>query len=354
MTILEMDGVEPGIMDYVHLQGVQIIHQIQHTFRHHVDLMQMLTRVGDPRYAFLIYFPLAYCFHRSSGTRVLWIACLSEWLNGILKWILHGERPYWWVKEVKLHDHVLSIPSLEQYSLTCETGPGSPSGHAMVTSAVLYSIGTSFIKHGLKQTRPLERALVWISFVVVLVAVNVSRLFIATHFPHQVVAGSLTGILLAEVVKHEHTSNLTIKHYVFWGLFLTTGVFLTYYAISVLGLDPLWSLTYAKKWCANSDWVHPDTTPFFAFVRDVSSLMGFGVGILLQNRKKMAVEVGMGQKLIHVILSLIWTLSIENLKFSTSTLLFYAVGFFKFSIMMIGVVYVIPWIVFKNKIKEKY
>lgn len=96
----------------------------------------------------------------------------------------------------------------------------------MVTSAVLYSIGTSFMKHGIQQAkyfspsfgiqsnsrfffeivhvcyflilcnfycRAVERVLVWVSFTVVLVAVNVSRLFIATHFPHQVVAGSLTG-----------------------------------------------------------------------------------------------------------------------------------------------------------------
>ncbi|XP_056015043.1 glucose-6-phosphatase 2-like isoform X2 [Ostrea edulis] len=268
-----MGNQEPGIMDYVHLRGVEIIHQIQHTFRHHVDLMQILTRVGDPRYAFLIYFPLAYCLHQATGTRVLWIACLSEWLNGVLKWILHGQRPYWWVNEVKLHDNVLNIPSLEQYSLTCETGPGSPSGHAMVTSAVLYSIGTSFMQHGIQQAKAVERVLVWVSFTVVLVAVNVSRLFIATHFPHQVVAGSLTGILLAEVVKHEYTSGLTFKHYAIWCIVLVIGVCVTYFGISILSLDPLWSLTLAKKWCANPEWVHPDTTPFFTFTRDVSSLL---------------------------------------------------------------------------------
>lgn len=64
----------------------KVIKNIYLYMQHHVDLMQILTRVGDPRYGFLIYFPLAYCFHRPTGTRVLWIACLSEWLNGVLKW----------------------------------------------------------------------------------------------------------------------------------------------------------------------------------------------------------------------------------------------------------------------------
>uniref|UniRef100_A0A8W8JM59 Glucose-6-phosphatase n=1 Tax=Magallana gigas TaxID=29159 RepID=A0A8W8JM59_MAGGI len=344
-----MIGEEPGIMEYVHLRGVEIIQQIQHTFRHHVDLMQFLTRVGDPRYAFLIYFPLAYCFHRSTGTRVLWIACLSEWLNGVLK-ILHGERPYWWVNEVRLHDHVVNVPSLEQYSLTCETGPGSPSGHAMVTSAVLYSIGTSFIKHGVKHTGKLERSLVWISFTIVLIAVNISRLFIATHFPHQVVAGSITGILLAEVVKHEHTNHLTFCHYIVWSLLLVSGVFLTYTGIILLGLNPLWSLDLAKKWCARSEWVHPDTTPFFAFVRDVSSLIGVGVGVLLSGNPRIPKQLSMGQKLLHVGMSILLTLTIENIKISPTSSIFYIVGFLKFTTMMIGVVYIIPQILDRNKI----
>lgn len=33
LTLHDMGNQEPGIMDYVHLRGVEIIHQIQHTFR---------------------------------------------------------------------------------------------------------------------------------------------------------------------------------------------------------------------------------------------------------------------------------------------------------------------------------
>lgn len=40
----------------------------------------------------------------------------------------------------------------------------------------------------------------------------------------------------------------------------------------MFGLDPLWSLGLAKKWCARSEWIH--TTLFFAFVRDISSFLG--------------------------------------------------------------------------------
>lgn len=221
----------------------------------------------------------------------------------------------------------------------------------MVTSAVLYSIGTSFIKHGVKHTGKLERSLVWISFTIVLIAVNISRLFIATHFPHQVVAGSITGILLAEVVKHEHTSHLSFRHYVVWSLLLVSGVFLTYSGIILLGLDPLWSLGLAKKWCAKSEWVHPDTTPFFAFVRDVSSLLGFGVGVLLSGNRRIPKKLSMGQKLLHLVISLLLTLTIENINISSSSAMFYFFGFLKFTIMMIGVVYIIPHLLSRNKVE---
>lgn len=42
----------------------------------------------------------------------------------------------------------------------------------------------------------------------------------------------------------------------------------------MIGLDPFWSIAKAVKWCANKDWVHPDTSLFFSIVRDISTLSG--------------------------------------------------------------------------------
>jgi len=36
--------------------------------------------------------------------------------------VLHGQRPYWWVPESGLYPANSTV--LQQYSLTCETGPG--------------------------------------------------------------------------------------------------------------------------------------------------------------------------------------------------------------------------------------
>ncbi|WAR05077.1 G6PC2-like protein [Mya arenaria] len=130
-------------MDFIHKHGIEVIQFLQNEFPEHSGLMQTMSRMGDPRAAFLIYFPVAYCLHKRTGIQVLWLACLSEWMNNLLKWVMHGERPYWWVRECGHYPSNSTI--VQQFPLTCETGPGSPSGHGMVTASVVYYIVLAMI-----------------------------------------------------------------------------------------------------------------------------------------------------------------------------------------------------------------
>lgn len=61
----------------------------------------------------------------------------TTFFSWLLFRILHGERPYWWIHEIQQHDHVMHPVSLQQYSLTCETGPGMWLNH--VTRHVMYA-----------------------------------------------------------------------------------------------------------------------------------------------------------------------------------------------------------------------
>ena len=45
--------------------------------------------------------------------------------------MLHGHRPYWWVQMNNLKSY-----SLIQTPITCETGPGNPSGHIMMCMVI--------------------------------------------------------------------------------------------------------------------------------------------------------------------------------------------------------------------------
>ena len=112
---------------------------------------------------------------------------------------MHGDRPYWWIHEVDNHNGSMVLPDILQYSSTCETGPGTPSGHSMAMSAVWYVLTQSVIDHVIRpsnlsvvrKTQATQAA--WSVFAAVQALVVMSRLYIAAHFPHQCALGLVLG-----------------------------------------------------------------------------------------------------------------------------------------------------------------
>lgn len=73
-------------MEEIHDYGIGFILQLQNVFKNYESEMLFLSRLGDPRNAFLIYFPVAYHINCRLGLTLLWSFIFSEWLNLILKW----------------------------------------------------------------------------------------------------------------------------------------------------------------------------------------------------------------------------------------------------------------------------
>lgn len=63
-------------------------------------------------------------------------------------------------------------------------------------------------------------------------------------------------------------------------------------------------------------------------------------------------KVESGPKTMHIGLSLLFTMPIENLKISFTFTIFYVVGFLKLTAMMIEVAYVIPWVLSRIKAED--
>ena len=61
--------------------------------------MQLVSLVGDPELAFVLFFPLVAAMNATSGTRFAGAIIVCEWLNQILKWLFKGERPFWYFHE---------------------------------------------------------------------------------------------------------------------------------------------------------------------------------------------------------------------------------------------------------------
>lgn len=129
---------------------------------------------------------------------------------------LAEDRPYWWVHETKVYTS-LTRPTLYQTERTCETSPGSPSGHLMVASSFLYvmllaseKLIVLYCHRYRRQLRYLARTI----FAMTLALLAVSRMYFATHFFHQCVFGAVLGICISETfifTKFTDTVQLTQK-----------------------------------------------------------------------------------------------------------------------------------------------
>ncbi|XP_007944276.1 glucose-6-phosphatase 2 [Orycteropus afer afer] len=273
-------------MDFLHRNGVLVIQHLQKDYQGYYDFLNFMSNVGDPRNIFSIYFPLWFQLNQTVGTKMIWVAVIGDWFNLIFKWILFGHRPYWWVQETQIYPNH-SSPCLEQFPTTCETGPGSPSGHAMGSSCVWYVMVTAALSYSVtwidKSSITLHRltwSFLWSLFWLIQISVCISRVFIATHFPHQVILGVIGGMLVAEAF--EHTPGIqtaSLSTYLKTNLFLFLFALGFYLLLSLLDIDLLWSVPIAKKWCANPDWIHIDTTPFAGLVRNLGVLFGLGFAI---------------------------------------------------------------------------
>ncbi|KAM4623453.1 glucose-6-phosphatase 3 [Polymixia lowei] len=263
-------------MEELYTQGIWMAESLQEKTMSQEKLWLIVTHMGDPKAAFLLIFPLTYFINKRTGVSVLWVAAISEWLNLVLKWMLFGERPFWWIGESRLF--VQNPPKVHQFASTCETGPGSPSGHAMVTAAVWWVMVSSLGSFLYSRSQSvLLTAVPYLLYLAMLVAVGFSRIFILAHFPHQVIAGSITGFILGAVLSRRVPEGRPLLFFVCSSIGLLVSALLLHGVLEQLGINLSWSIALAKKWCTHSEWIRLDTAPFSSLTRDCGAILGLGL-----------------------------------------------------------------------------
>ncbi|NWS48085.1 G6PC3 phosphatase, partial [Probosciger aterrimus] len=192
-----------------------------------------LSSAADPKCLFTVYFPLCYSLDPAVGTALLWGALLAEWLNVMFKWLLFGERPFWWVYESGMAARELLV--LRQFPVSCETGPGSPSGHCMVTGAALWPLVAAL---SARSRSPVLRILPFAAYILLLAAVGLSRVFVLAHFPHQVVTGTVAGAALGWGL--QGLTPGSPRAFACAALVLPLSALILRWVLSVAGLDMDW------------------------------------------------------------------------------------------------------------------
>lgn len=324
-----------GMMDILHDQSLPTIGLLQASFPNNYKFMINISTLFDPRYVFLIYAPILFAINKRVGHRMIIALTWAEWANQILKWLLAGERPYWYVHEranqLAMRNNFTSLDldaqgaadqfdspihaltgQLKQFPVTCELGAGSPSGHAMVTATVWYILIDAFLKNELQlfqradytsNSRGPQKAnnltssqqiitkIFWSIYTIMLLLVSLSRVYLACHFPHQCLAGALLGCLMARFVANKlPMDRLTKAHFCLSTFWMFASALATYGVLRMTGFDPLWSVGKAMRWCVKSEYIHMDTTPFFSMMRYLGFCLGAG---LAYNSSKLAATTTM-------------------------------------------------------------
>ncbi|KAM7381238.1 hypothetical protein PAMA_012200 [Pampus argenteus] len=336
-------------MDLLHSWGVELMVHLQTKYSRYEGLFSLASTVADLHTTFFCWFPIWFHLRRDTGLRLIWVAVLGDWLNLVLKWVLFGERPYWWVHETRFY-RAERAPSLQQFPITCETGPGSPSGHAMGAAGVWYVMVTALLTIASEKSPPLLYKLLhmnlWILMGLVELVVCMSRVYVAAHFPHQVIAGVITGVLVAEAVsKVKWIYSASMKKYFFVTLFLTSFAVGFYLLLKAVGVDLLWTIEKAQKWCVRAEWVHMDTTPFASLLRNMGTLFGLGLGLhspLYNSTKKQNTSATF--KMGCIIVSLVFLQLLDGWTFSSENhMTFYFLSFSKSVVALLIPTTLVPW-----------
>lgn len=154
-------------MSFLFESGIRLIVLLQ-TLNWLEVPMRFFTFLGSEDF-FIIVLPLMYwCIDSGLGIRIGFVLLFSNGFNEIAKLILQGPRPYWISTQVK--------------PLAAESSFGVPSGHSQIAAGVW---GTVAARIG--------RRWAWILAAVLIFLIGLSRIYLAVHFPHDVLLGWLLG-----------------------------------------------------------------------------------------------------------------------------------------------------------------
>uniref|UniRef100_A0A7N6BGQ8 Glucose-6-phosphatase n=1 Tax=Anabas testudineus TaxID=64144 RepID=A0A7N6BGQ8_ANATE len=271
-------------MDLLHSSGVSSTTYLQTHYSHSQGYFLLVSMATDLRNTFFLLFPIWFHVQQAEAVKLVWVAVVGDWVNLMLKWLLFGERPYWWVQETGFYGNS-SQPMIEQFPMTCETGPGSPSGHAMGAAAVYYTMMSSLLA-----LSKCVRVSLWTLFWCVQVCVCLSRVYVAAHFPHQVITGVMIDSMICFNIFQVfwwlntsaglgRSSRPVLRSYVLTSILLLSLALLLYLCLQLVGVNLLWSVEKAWRWCRRAEWVSVDTSPFASLFRNTGTLLGLGLGL---------------------------------------------------------------------------
>lgn len=250
--------------------------------------MKIFSFLGVQDFFFLVLPLIYWCIDASLGLRVGFILITSASLNGIVKLMFAGPRPYWVSTKV--------IP------FSAESSFGIPSGHAQNAVSVWGIIASK-----------IRKPWAWGAAVALAFLIGFSRWYLGVHFPHDVFVGWFLGALvLWFFLRFADLLAAWIKGQTF-GMQVSTIfiVSLLLIGLAMLSAVHLNGYTLLAEWKTNAlrAGAMPDPVSMEGFVSSAGTFFGLAFGaIWLAARGGYKADGPMGQRVLRFIVGFIGVL----------------------------------------------
>lgn len=226
-------------------------------------VMHALSFLGTEDLWLLLVPFIFWCVDSDFGARLLFLVVISDFVNGLLKWIFHLPRPYWVDSRVK--------------PLESEVSYGLPSGH---TQSATVGWGYLAVR--------INRWWMWLISALVILGVATARVALGMHFVGDVIGGLIAGLIVLTafvLIEPRVTRWITPKPI---GFQIATAflaslamIVIVLIARSIIGgiADPIgWAQLSARMGVPNAP--HSLDTP----ITDAAIVFGAGAGLALLKR----------------------------------------------------------------------
>jgi membrane-associated phospholipid phosphatase len=159
--------MEPLILE----AGIEVVLFLQGLGDWLLPPMIIFTLLGHEVFYLLGLLVIYWSINSRAGVRIALVIMISGSINYLFKIALASPRPYWYDPRVR--------------ALAVETTFGVPSGHAQTAIPLWGTMAYS-----------VKKPWAWAGVAVLVLFIGLSRLYLGVHFPHDVLAGWLFGLII--------------------------------------------------------------------------------------------------------------------------------------------------------------
>jgi membrane-associated phospholipid phosphatase len=219
---------------------------------------------------FMMVLPLLYwSVDAALGLRVGIILLVGSSLNDAAKLAFHGPRPYW--LSTKVH------------AFATETSFGLPSGHSSTAVGVWGMLASQ-----------IRKPWAWITAILVILLIGISRMYLGVHFPTDVVLGWLLGaLILCIIMRLWEPTSVWLKERSLGGQILASFVFSL--GLILLAMIPA-TILRTTGWQIPTSWLQtaaqtypggdvPNPTSLAGLFTTTGTLFGLAAGLAWLNTR---------------------------------------------------------------------